>query len=128
MMSLERLDRQRADRGPRWHVGWTIRPGEHNGHYAATAEYAEKMADRERECGCYQIRVTPPVQYTDVAGEVQRLGDELRQIRQAEADVMGRAAALTVTANDGGSGIPETTLAASLGVDRMTIRKWLGKR
>jgi hypothetical protein len=126
--TLDRLNKQIADRGPRWHVGWKIRPDEYRGMYCITSADAEAIAAREEDDGCYQVRVTPPVEYADIAAEVRQIGVELRQLRAAEADVMSRAAAVAVTANDGGAGIAETTLAADLGVDRMTIRKWLGKR
>lgn len=62
--------------------------------------------------------------YTDAERRAQ--GKKLARARAAAtealriAEVMARAA-LT-------EGIPETQIAAELGVDRMTVRKWAGKR
>ena len=128
MKSLQYVNQARQERGPRWHVSWTIRPGEHGGTYAATAADATVRADSQREAGCYQVRVSPPVEYADVLAEAERIGQELGAARLAEADALQRAAALAVTAYDGGKGLPETTLTAAFRVDRMTVRKWLGKR
>jgi hypothetical protein len=57
---------------------------------------------------------------------VDDLRDPLRAAREAQQDALeaARAAALDAIAH----GTPESVIATELGVDRMTVRKWQGKR
>lgn len=57
---------------------------------------------------------------------LQLAGWRLRTARRAEQVAM-KAARLAATAA-WEAGTPETEIAHELGVDRMTIRKWRGKR
>jgi FixJ family two-component response regulator len=54
------------------------------------------------------------------------VGSDLRSAREALAAAMeaARVQALDCIAR----GVPETVIATELGVDRMTVRKWAGKR
>lgn len=54
------------------------------------------------------------------------VGTALSSARTAERLALGGAAVAAVHAADAGA--PETKIAEALGVDRMTVRKWLGKR
>lgn len=58
--------------------------------------------------------------------ELDVAGRKLRTARQRVETVMGEAEGVARAAYN--YGIPETTIAALLGVNRMTVRKWLGKR
>lgn len=58
--------------------------------------------------------------------ELERAGRKLRSARKAEQDAyeQARVAAIAAIAD----GVPEAVAARELGVNRMTVRKWLGKR
>ena len=58
--------------------------------------------------------------------EVEAAAKELAQIRARQQAVWQRVATAVRSAAD--QGIPETELARQAGVDRMTIRRMLGKR
>jgi len=57
---------------------------------------------------------------------LDRAGDRLRRAREALAKAMGEAEAEALRAL--AAGTPESAVARTLGVDRMTVRKWAGKR
>ena len=61
-----------------------------------------------------------------MTGELERAGVRLQRARAAvdQATEQARAAALAALAE----GVAEAGVARTLGVDRMTIRKWAGKR
>lgn len=46
--------------------------------------------------------------------------------RAAVAEALRLAEVMARSASD--EGVPETRIAEELGVDRMTVRKWVGKR
>jgi hypothetical protein len=58
--------------------------------------------------------------------ERQAHGKKLLRARAAAAEALRIAQMLAQSAHS--EGIPETRIAEDLGVDRMTVRKWLGKR
>lgn len=58
--------------------------------------------------------------------ELKRVARKLLRARDSLASVMNEATDAAVAAN--AAGIPEAEIARTLGVDRMTVRKWLGKR
>lgn len=49
----------------------------------------------------------------------------LAKARTATAEVLRVAKIMAQSAH--GEGVPETQIAEQLGVDRMTVRKWVGK-
>lgn len=53
-------------------------------------------------------------------------GKKLARARAAEREASRVAELMAKSAHS--DGVPETHIAAELGVDRMTVRKWLGKR
>lgn len=55
----------------------------------------------------------------------QAHGKKLAKARAAVTEALHVAEVMTKAAS--AEGVPETQIAADLGVDRMTIRKWLGK-
>lgn len=57
---------------------------------------------------------------------LERAGRKLRSAREAADDAL-EAARLVVLAEIA-NGVTESEAARTLGVDRMTIRKWVGKR
>jgi DNA-binding transcriptional regulator YiaG len=57
--------------------------------------------------------------------ELQRAARDLTKARARLADAMSSAADVAVAAH--AEGMTEVDLAQYLGVNRMTIRKWLGK-
>lgn len=58
--------------------------------------------------------------------QLRKAGKKIQSARKAESAAMD--AAMTAAINAAAANIPETTIASELGVDRMTVRKWLGKR
>jgi DNA-binding GntR family transcriptional regulator len=58
--------------------------------------------------------------------ERQAQGRKLAKARAAAAEALRVAQVMARSAH--GEGVAETQIAADLGVDRMTVRKWLGKR
>lgn len=50
---------------------------------------------------------------------------KIARTRQAAAEAMRTAKILAQSAHS--EGIPETRIAAELGIDRATVRKWIGK-
>lgn len=60
------------------------------------------------------------------AAERKAWGKRLAKARTAQAEALHIASVMAQSAAS--EGIPETQIAAELGVDRMTVRKWLGKR
>lgn len=58
--------------------------------------------------------------------DLQRAGRKLLRARDTVASAMSEATDAAVKA--AASGVPEVEIARTLGVDRMTVRKWLGKR
>lgn len=60
------------------------------------------------------------------ADERRAHGKKLARQRAAVTESLRIAEVLAQSAAS--EGVPETQIAADLGVDRMTIRKWVGKR
>lgn len=58
-------------------------------------------------------------------GPLDRAGGDLLYARQMLDACMWRAEKAAIKA--AAKGIPETEIAQKLGVNRMTVRKWLGK-
>lgn len=108
-------------RGPRFAVHGTIRGGEFDTQFADTAAKAEEVAERMREDGRRNVRIHLPKEadFGGIASEFKAARDRLN-----EATELARAAAHRMT----DMGISESETARQLGVDRMTVRSWLGKR
>lgn len=70
-----------------------------------------------------QSRHTPGV---FSAGQRLAQGKKLAKARAAVTEALRVAETMAQSAH--ANGVPETQIAAELGVDRMTVRKWLGKR
>lgn len=116
--------RQRiTDRGPRFAVYGKIRRGEARTEYADTAERAEQTRADFTRLGYTKILVHPPVDSVELA--------PLRQARNAaqhklnEATAILRAAVIRAINDDHRS---ESEVSREAGVDRMTVRRWLGKK
>lgn len=60
------------------------------------------------------------------ADERRAQGKKVARARTTVAEALRIAQLMARSAHS--EGIPETQIAADLGVDRMTVRKWLGKR
>ena len=58
--------------------------------------------------------------------ERQAFGKKLAKARSAAAEALRVAQIMARSAHS--EGVPETQIAKELGVDRMTVRKWIGKR
>ncbi|MGW4476831.1 hypothetical protein ACWENQ_44870 [Nonomuraea sp. NPDC004354] len=114
-------------RGPRYAITGTIRRGEFYGAYARTAEEAEREAERQRDLGYYGVNTYAPIGSVDL----EQLGRARVAARQAEreatemlhAGVLRRAEQMAAEGE-----VNESALAREAGVDRMTIRSWLGKQ
>ena len=57
---------------------------------------------------------------------IERAGKKLRAARSAEKEAFEEARTAAIDAIENGTS--ETAVAIICGVDRMTVRKWLGKR
>lgn len=71
-----------------------------------------------------ECRVAYMSHYTDT--ERRGHAKKLAKARAAQAEALRVAQIMAASAHS--EGIPETQIAAELGVDRMTVRKWVGKR
>lgn len=109
------------ERGPRFAVYGIIRGGEFDIQFADTAAIAEQIAEKMRADGRRQVKLYLP-QEVDF-GAVARDYQDARA-RLEEVTPLARAAAHRMTE----MGISESETARQLGVDRMTVRSWLGKR
>lgn len=120
--------RKVAARGPRFAVTGTIRPGEVTCGYADTADKAEDLRKHyENDWGYYQVRIHPPEEYADQLQLIAGLAQDRRETMRALEDVTGklRAAVVQMVQDEV---LSESEAARRAEVDRMTIRKWLGKR
>ena len=108
-------------RGPRYAVMGSIRRGEAAAVYAETADQAEQIKERWQEQGRYQVRVYPPEGSFDLAPLTKARQDAIAAERDATAIL--RAAVI----REHERGRSEVELARQADVDRMTVRKWLGK-
>lgn len=114
-----------ANRGPRYCVSASAGRSSYHVYYAMTADKAEAIRDRlEDEGGYSNIRVHLP----DIAGfdlNLEKYGRARRDaIKKAdEATDVLRAAVIRAAE----AGRAEAEIARSASVDRMTVRKWLGK-
>lgn len=129
METLTNAMRRVKARGTRYAVIGSIRPGEAICSYADTVEQAERIrADFAENWGYYQVQVYPP-QYEDddELQELSRLRRERDKVKAALDDVTGQVRALVVRLVQK-SALSESAAADRAGVDRMTVRKWLGKR
>lgn len=118
-------DKMIAERGPRYVVQVGVRRGELLIHYADTAERAESLYDKYVNEGGYQLaytKVIPPQGSIDLAGLGRVRTEALRKAQEA-TDIL-RAGVLRATE----AGRSEHEIARQAGVDRMTVRNWLGKR
>lgn len=61
-----------------------------------------------------------------IRDDLSRSGASLARARARVKAKLEEAESLAVQAD--GEGVPEAEIARLLGVDRMTVRKWLGKR
>lgn len=115
--------RQRVEeRGPRWAVTGTIRPGEAETVYAVTADAAEQVRERFEADGRYQIAVHPPEGSVDLSSLGRKLADARAVVRDVTQQVQAAAIhAVTVESRT------EVEVARQAGVDRQTVRAWLGK-
>lgn len=64
--------------------------------------------------------------YGKIGDQLVDLGYRIKAARREYDTAMQLAAQLAVTANASSANIPQTVIARFLGVDRMTVRKWLG--
>lgn len=108
-------------RGPRWAVSAGIRSGESLVEFYATAELAEQARERLIADGFYQVQVWPPEGAINLAVINRNLAAARTQL--AEQMDIARAAANRAAEERR----PEAAIARELGVDRMTVRKWIGK-
>jgi DNA invertase Pin-like site-specific DNA recombinase len=111
-----------ATRGPRYAVIGSIRKDEARVTYAMTGEEAEQIAANYREqWGYYQIAVHAPEGSIDLT----KFGKELaaaRTVVREKTEIL--RAAVNRAAEEGRA---EAEIARQAGVDRMTVRSWLGK-
>ena len=126
MLSHADINKAVAERGARYCVTATIRQGEFAYSYADTGDAAEKISDDYQETWGYRsIRIHPPVFDVDLAAELTKLGRERADLKQAEREVTAKLRATVLRAAE--HSFAEADIARRANVDRMTVRKWLGK-
>lgn len=126
MLGFTDLKKAIDERGGRYCVTGTIRGGEFAYRYATTSEQAEQIRKDFQDNWHYrQVRVHPPTVDMDVADELAKLGAERSRLRDAEREVTSKLRAMVHRA--AAREFSEADIARRTGVDRMTIRKWLGK-
>ena len=126
MLSHADINKAVTERGARYCVTGTIRPGEFAYRYADTGEEAEKIyEDYQDNWRYYGIRIHPPVFDMDLAAELSKLGRERADLKQAEREVTAKLRATVLRAAE--HSFAEADIARRANVDRMTVRKWLGK-
>jgi DNA-directed RNA polymerase specialized sigma24 family protein len=112
------------ERGPRYAITGTIRRGEFSAQYALTSESAEKVFEHYQELGYRNVKVhVPDVPGVDIdlASYGRALADA-RSVLEEKTQIL-RAAVLRATE----AGRAEAEIARVAGIDRMTVRSWLGK-
>jgi len=114
-----------ARRGPRYLVHGTVRRGEYLASYADTATAASALADRWRDGHIRQVRITEPAEQTTLA-DLSEHGVVHAAARAAADETRAVLRAAVSRAVEGG--LSEAEAARAAGVDRMTVRSWLGKR
>lgn len=125
MLSHADIAKAIENRGARYCVTGTIRPGEFAYGYADTGEQAEKIREDYQDNRRYGIRIHPPVFDADVAAELAKLGQERADLKRAEREVTNKLRATVLRAAE--RSFAEADIARRASVDRMTVRKWLGK-
>ncbi|MBT0771785.1 hypothetical protein KIH74_22785 [Kineosporia sp. J2-2] len=118
----EQVDRTIAERGPYYAVTGQIRTDQHFVHLCATAERAEAIKAEAQTNSPYAVRIYSPKGVVPLAP----IGKQLAAARSKVDQIILLAQAAALRAHEEGK--PETLIASELGVDRMTVRKWLGKR
>jgi hypothetical protein len=83
------------------------------------------LQEMRRETGVERLIVDREGEDFTVSIDCDGLGDELVKARSVQEGVLRDCRVAAQLAYRGGH--PETQIASALGVDRMTIRKWLGK-
>jgi DNA invertase Pin-like site-specific DNA recombinase len=122
MLSSGAAQDQVRSRGPRFAVVGTIRRDEMQVVLVDTAAKAEEAAEKMRADELRMVRLHLPQSDLDYLGIGRTLHDARTAL--AEATEVARAAARRLVE----SGVSESETARQLGVDRMTVRAWLGKR
>lgn len=126
MLGIQQLTQAVNDRGARYCVTGTIRGGEFTYRYADTSERAEEIREAYTSQHYRSVRVHPPTFDMDVTAELEKLGAERAQLKQAEQETTSKLRATVHRA--AARGFAEADIARRAGVDRMTVRKWLGKQ
>lgn len=124
-IGITQLNKAVEDRGARYCITGTIRGGEFAYRYAETGERAEEIRENYEQQHYRSVRVHPPTFDLDVTDELEKLGAERARLKQAEQEVTGKLRATIHRA--AARGLAEADIARRANVDRMTVRKWLGK-
>lgn len=121
MLTLSSLGRMQGERGPRYLVSAQVRGGEWCAGYAADADAAEATRGWLDAESYRNAKVTAPEGSVDL----EALGHTRRQAKEAldEATAVLRAGVLRAVE----AGRAEAEVSRAAGVDRMTVRSWLGK-
>jgi hypothetical protein len=100
---------------------------------AAAAAYDEPDDDRDLLAAYLEAKraagvASATAEHGPIGGEMVDVGQQLAAARAEVERLTQRAAELTAAADASPRRIPQTVIAQYLGVDRMTVRKWLGLR
>lgn len=126
MIGPVELSAMKAGRGPRHLVYGTIRRDEFRARYATSAAQADEFAAKMDADKLRQVRIIAPVNVEgDHADALRKLAADWQAARDAEIDLRQQVHAATVTAVQ--AGMSESEAARLAGIDRMTVRKLLGK-
>lgn len=122
--SLEGLKAAEKERGPRFFVSYARGDKQYGFAYFDTAEAADEGAARYRK-DYRHVRITPPSDLMTLTEMTRQLGKERKTAIEAEREATGKVKAAVVRLV--ALGTSETQAAEIADVDRMTVRKWIGK-
>lgn len=126
MIGFDDIKRMKRERGPRYLVVGTVRAGEFVAWYADSSQAAEKIEAQMEADGLRQVQVMLPSELVDTEESLRKYGRALSEARAAEREALATARAAAIRASE--AGLSEAGTARALGVDRMAVRGWLGKR
>ena len=120
-VSTADLRQAENDRGPRYFVSYRTEPGQYCYCYCATADMADRTAERFRE-DYRQVRITLPVDLVPLGEQTRQLGKNRRARAAAEHDATAKLKAAVVRLVAMKVSVEQAAQLA--GVDVATVSNW----